>query len=189
MKNNPDIKSLEDWVQHLKSLTAEGRRDFVIKMRDEQTKVDSRLIIYFSVSAFVFSSACLYLWKNAYCMSQESTSGILVGLLLFFIGFQMIKSSLIHEPFRKFYPDHFTDEDIFSYFQKISTANQKASVWARIGRIYFITVCGILFLPLFLHFSCLQYEFSISASASGMSTLMICYTVHIYRKTKMSKSA
>ena len=169
MQNNTDTKSLETWVQHVKSLTPEGRRDFAIKMRDEQIKFSNRYIIFASISSIIFSSASFYLWGHAYHMSQESTFGIFIGLTLFFIGFQFMKSSLIYEPLKNFYPDDFTDDDIFTYFQELSKVEQKASVLARIGKIYFIVVTGVLYLPLFLHFSYSQYVFSASASASGMS--------------------
>jgi hypothetical protein len=188
MQKNTTTKSTEDWVQHLKSLTPEERRDFAIEMREEQIKFSNRYIVFASISALIFSFAGLYLWGYAYHMSRESTFGILTGSALFFIGFQFMKSSLIYEPFKNFYPDDFTDEDIFAYFQEISKSEQKSSRLAKIGKFYFLIVISVLWIPLFLQFSNSSYEFSTSAFGSAMSTMMICYSVYLDKKTRINKS-
>ncbi|MBI3175782.1 MAG: hypothetical protein HYZ25_18830 [Chloroflexi bacterium] len=188
MQKNTETKSIEDWVQHLKSLTPEERRDFVIQMREEQIKINKKLIVFSSISAPIISFASLYLWGHAYHMSRESTFGMLTGSALFFIGFQFIKSGLLYEPFKNCYLDDFTDEDIFAYLQGISKGNQKSSRLEKIGKFYFFIVSSALLIPFFLHFSNSSYEFSTSASGSAMSTLMICYSVYLYKKIKMNKS-
>jgi len=188
MQKNTATKSTEDWVQHLKSLTPEERRDFAIQMREEQIKFNNRYIVFASISAPIISFASLYLWGYVYHMSQESTFGILTGSALFFIGFQFTKSSLIYEPFKNFYPDDFTDEDIFAYFQEISKGEQRSSRLAKIGKFYFLIGISALWIPLLLHFSNSLYEFSTSAFGSAMSTMMICYGVYLYEKTRINKS-
>ena len=191
MQKNTETKSIEDWVQHLKSLTPEGRRDFAIKMREEQIKFSNRYIIVNFISALIFSFASLYLWGHAYHMSRESTFGMLIGLTLFFIGFQLMKSSIIYEPFKNFYPDDFTDEDIFVYFQEISKDKQKSSRLVKIGKFYFLAIASALSLSslsIFLHISYFPYEFLASVFPSGISMLAICQVVYLYKKTRMNKS-
>lgn len=187
MQKNTTTKSTEDWVQHLKSLTPEERRDFVIQMREEQIKINKKLIVFSSISAPIISFASLYLWGHAYHMSRESTFGILIGITLFFIGFQLMKSSIIYEPFKNFYPGDFTDEDIFIYFQVISKSKQKSSRLVKIGKFYFLAIASALSLSFFLHISYLPYEFLTSVFPSGMSMLTICQVVYLYKKTRMNK--
>ena len=191
MQKNTETKSIEDWVQHLKSLTPEGRRDFAIKMREEQIKFSNRYIIVNSISALIFLFASVYLWGHVYHMSRESTFGMLIGLTLFFIGFQLMKSSIIYEPFKNFYPDDFTDEDIFVYFQEISKDKQKSSRLVKIGKFYFLAIASafsLSSLSIFLHISYFPYEFLVSVFPSGISMLAICQVFYLYKKTRMNKS-